>query len=79
MGDKRYERATPQSTALTAPLKGSYAECVVCRKPLLEKMGPLAVEWWHGVLMKKITVSAEEKVFLRMFLLMKIYSIKNII
>jgi len=49
MGDKRYERATPQSTALTAPLKGSYAECVVCRKPLLEKMGPLAVEWWHGV------------------------------
>ena len=23
MGDKRYERATPQSTALTAPLNGS--------------------------------------------------------
>ena len=48
--NRKNSGATPQSTALTAPLKGSYAECVVCRKPLLEEMGPLAVEWRHGVM-----------------------------
>lgn len=77
MGDKRYERAIPQSTALTAPLKGSYAEYVVCRKPLLEEMGPLAVEAWSYV--TNSTLYLLKTVFLRMFLLMKIYSIKNVI
>ncbi len=46
MGDKRYERATPQSTTLTAPLKGSHTECVVCRKSLLEA-------GCHGVIGKR--------------------------
>ena len=40
VGDKRYERATPQSTALTAPLDGSQS-CLSLRRG-----GPLAVVWW---------------------------------
>ena len=48
--NRKNSEATPQSTALTAPLKGSHVEYVVCRKPLLEEMGPLAVEWRHGVM-----------------------------
>ncbi len=42
---KDMTESPPQSTALTAPLKGSYAECVVCRKPLLEKWDRLR---WSG-------------------------------
>ena len=36
----------PQSTTLTAPLKGSHTECVVCRKSLLEA-------GCHGVIGKR--------------------------
>jgi len=50
MGDKRYERATPQSTALTAPSRGAARNELCVESLSLRRGGPLAVEWWHGVM-----------------------------